>query len=304
MLRRPSRHSGKRRHPERERALTIAAGFVCSDGLVFAADTQYSGVTKRHGAKLWWFRCNDTVVAIAGAGVATYIRYVKDGIRKQLRDGMSDDAILQTANDIVFSLAAKHQKVDAEEWDLDLLIGIRSPGGISLYENQSGIVFSPVETKNKSQCIGCGRSLGLYFTDWLFNPTLTTRWATTIAAHLLNRTKALDPDCGGDSDILVVPSDSAFSPYRVEQGDITVLEAQLGGIQAAMREVIVFSPGVNLSSETLEQRINTLTAAAKAAHDVIIRLTGVAAIGIVGHATFARQESSGAEETGPKDGAD
>lgn len=285
VLRRPSRHSGKRRHPERERGLTIAAGFVCSDGLVLAADTQFTGIHKRHGSKLWWFRCGQSVVAIAGAGIATYMRHAKEQIRHQLKDGMSDNAIVEVANNVVFALAAKHAQVDAEDWDLNLLLGICSSSGVSMYENQSGFVFAPVETENKSQCIGCGRSLGLYFTDWLFDPILTTRWATTIAAHLLNRTKALDPDCGGDSYILVVPSDLASLPYRVEQGDIAVLEAQLGPIEAAMRDVLVYSPGLNLNAETTALRFKALEDAVTAARSVIVGLTGVDAVGVTGHVT-------------------
>jgi 20S proteasome alpha/beta subunit len=51
--------------------MTIAAGFLCHDGIVLAADTLYTGENKRDAAKLWIFQKGENVVGIAGAGDAT-----------------------------------------------------------------------------------------------------------------------------------------------------------------------------------------------------------------------------------------
>ena len=36
------------------KAMTIATGFVCTDGIVIAADTEMTGYAKYQGRKVWW----------------------------------------------------------------------------------------------------------------------------------------------------------------------------------------------------------------------------------------------------------
>ena len=50
--------------------MTIAAGFLCSDGFVLAADTLHSGINKRYAAKIWKAERGDVLVAVAGSGDA------------------------------------------------------------------------------------------------------------------------------------------------------------------------------------------------------------------------------------------
>jgi 20S proteasome alpha/beta subunit len=273
----------KRRLPERERTVTIAAGFLCSDGIVLAADRLYTGISKRFGKKVWWFQAGDTTVAIAVAGIATYIRHVKEAMRNTVRDRMTVEEIIQKANDIVFALQHKHASaMPGEEWELDLLIGTRTPSGCSLHENQNAYLFVPVEDETQCRCIGSGNRIGVYLIEWLFRPALTTQWATTIAAHALTQAIGGDPNCGGQRDILVVPQAIDQQPYETEQRAISLLTDQLSKIERAVREVLVFAPGSNLNEETIELRFQALEDAVRAARNVTIRLSGVASIGIVG----------------------
>src|SRR5688572_2006464 len=139
--------------PGKERAVTIAAGFICSDGVVLAADSQYTGVNRRDAAKIWHF--GDTnVVAMAGAGDATLIRRAKYEIERQLTDAMSEHDILTMAQTVVRELLVDALAFDKESF-LEVLLAIRTPSnGVALFENQRGVIFAPLE--QSSQCIGSG----------------------------------------------------------------------------------------------------------------------------------------------------
>jgi hypothetical protein len=47
--------------------MTIAAGFVCTDGIVICADTEYANsIAKEYRSKIWRSRHGDCVIAAAG----------------------------------------------------------------------------------------------------------------------------------------------------------------------------------------------------------------------------------------------
>lgn len=245
--------------------MTIAAGFLCRDGLVLAADTRYSGVNKRDAAKLFWFHQGTNVVAMAGAGDATLIRRVQHEIGRVFSASMSEHAITRIVEGIVSAQLVQARKTDRTA-ECEVLLGIRTQAdGLSLWENEGGSVLAPVA--GKAQCIGCGQSLGLYFADWLFRPHMPFRYTRVIAAHLLKQTKRYVKYCGGQSHILMIPADSGM-PYRLKREEIHELETQHQRIEDLIRKVLIFSPGipgVDVNVETLAVRMGALAQAAQTA---------------------------------------
>lgn len=107
----------------------------------------------------------------------------------------------------------------------------------------------------------------------LFNPGMPIQYVRIIAAHLLRLTKRYSPDCGGGSEISTIPA--VGSPQFVDDAAIVELEKQLETIEAAMRKVLVFSPGVegkDINTETIEERAKALAQAVSAARGLFIRV--------------------------------
>jgi len=73
--------------------MTIAAGFVCSDGLVLCADTQYTSSTKFSETKLWEHSAGDLRLVIAAAGDATLMNIAVEGVTKQLDAGANLEGV-------------------------------------------------------------------------------------------------------------------------------------------------------------------------------------------------------------------
>ena len=75
---------------QRGQHMTIAAGFVCSDGVVLGADTQVTGQTIKYSRdKVWVLSAPDAshCVAMAGAGDAVLIRALRDHLASHDQSG-------------------------------------------------------------------------------------------------------------------------------------------------------------------------------------------------------------------------
>jgi hypothetical protein len=173
------------RIPRRRREvlpMTIAAGFVCSDGVLLASDTQYTGVEIRHGRKFWTLSVGDALVIVGGAGTEAALKRIREEAEDRLKPGMSK---LQIVGAVEASLALVDQLLQLpDDQKTELLVAIRIDNRTLLYENQGrGLGLSLVDYD--SQCVGIGFSLGLYFVRSLFRPSMSIRWAKIIAAHLI-----------------------------------------------------------------------------------------------------------------------
>src|SRR5436189_5995915 len=77
-------------HPGRpEKAMTIAAVFVCSDGVLLASDALYSDEPRRYGPKFWAMRAGDTPVVLGGAGTERGLKRIREEVEAKLRPGQS-----------------------------------------------------------------------------------------------------------------------------------------------------------------------------------------------------------------------
>jgi hypothetical protein len=68
--------------------MTIAAGFVCSDGLLFASDTLYSGEERVSGDKFWTFSTDHVALVYGGAGTSTGLQCTINEIEHRLKSAM------------------------------------------------------------------------------------------------------------------------------------------------------------------------------------------------------------------------
>jgi 20S proteasome alpha/beta subunit len=237
--------------------MTIAAGFLCADGIVLGADTLYSGINKRYAAKIWTLPLGNVYVAFAAAGVAVSIGRVFQELRRRLNVSMSVDDIIEEADDVLGRLAQKLAPMSDNDLP-SLLMAIRAPGRYALLENDGNVILTHV--LKPSQCVGTGASLGLYFTDSLFSGEMSMKWARIIGAHLLKQAKEHADGCGGDSRILTIPSDG--EPIFATKEEIVECESYLAEIEDAMRTVL---PSGNVTEDTLAHRLEMLNDAVKKA---------------------------------------
>ena len=222
---------------ERGQHMTIAAGFVCSDGVVLGADTQVTGQTIKYSSdKVWVLSAPDAshCIAMAGAGDSVLIRALRDHLashdqsgRPQLAEALSRLSAIagprqRPLDQLVEGLQRSLQKFYETHiytyptWEtthyrqLQFLLAIQIDGEAALFEH-SAATLSWVDT---CACIGSGSDIGHYIQATRFTADMDMRDGRRVAAHLLQQVKTYSPDCGGESTILLVP----------HQGETTFVE--------------------------------------------------------------------------------
>ncbi len=197
---------------QRVRKMTIAAGFVCSDGLVLCADTQESrDPIKLRVPKLLVFPRldvpSDRRIVIAGAGDAPMIDKLAEMIWRTVS---SSDASMQAIADAVeHTIIAEYERLFGGYQAgilnfAQLIYGIWVKGnGVSMYQ-ASGPVIN--ETKEKV-CIGVGEILAHHIADRMFVASMRIAQVELLASYMLSHVKEYVEGCGGDTLIVSLHDD-------------------------------------------------------------------------------------------------
>jgi len=256
--------------------MTIAAGFVCSDGILLASDTLYSqtGMGKKYGPKFWILDHGDVCVVFGGAGTASGLLRTRDEINRKLKPGLSRIRVMDTIDG---ALAKVHSKVPSVEFKTDALVAVRTNDAPDcLYENFATEMWSRIE--EPCECVGDGQSLGWYFLSALFRADVPLRWAKVVAAHAIKQCKDYSEFCGGDTHFIELPTGG--SPRFIDdQSEIADYEQHLAKIDRAMRVVL---PDGRANDDTLIDRVERITEAIEEASKKFTIKLKAGSVGISG----------------------
>jgi hypothetical protein len=122
--------------------MTIAAGLLCSDGIILCSDTEHTGTTKQIGPKVWITTAPETddgcCVAIAGSGETLLLRAIRDRFKEAVRVDMTRHEALEQIETELQEFYESHvysYPDYANQRQIQLLIGIRDADGLSLLQN-------------------------------------------------------------------------------------------------------------------------------------------------------------------------
>jgi 20S proteasome alpha/beta subunit len=209
--------------------MTVAVGFRCVDGVVLAADQQYSeGAAKLYGYKIYLIRNEGHyALTIAGSGGVPSIKGAVREIRKSLaREVGETNTDADTVGDLVErTLRAYYAThIDCappkarEDLDFQLLIAVWTAGhGSRLFQtwrSQWYEVESPFH-----RCIGAGAYLTDCLTEMLAPTSLmSVEAAKPLAAFIVGRAKKFVQYCGGQTFVRALLGDGTDD--RVWQDEI------------------------------------------------------------------------------------
>jgi hypothetical protein len=256
--------------------MTIAAGFVCSDGLVLCADTQYSSAAvKVSRTKLWQApsgRC-----AIAAAGDEVLMKEVAETILAMV-DGESTleeakEAIEQTME----SIYTRHiDPSNDPNYVVQVLVAIHASDGAAIFGHSRWAATAIT----RAACIGTGEVLGNYVLDRLWgNEPRPSMAASIVAAHLLQVAKKHDPWCGLASEIVVLPN--VGRAYLQSPRNIQNLEQFFDSVDVVLKPLLFAIPDSRNSADVIEDRLQRFCEGIRATRpfpfDVTFAITGVSA---------------------------
>lgn len=227
--------------------MTIAAGFVCQDGLILCADTEESLTTfKVRTPKLYMQPTGDLRWAIVGSGwsssVELAIQKIWDGLSGLLVETV--DAAHTAIEQVVADVYKTYIFPDPEgsKRDFSLLIGLWDKSGETLLLRTDRLVVIRVSER---EVIGCGWELASYLLDQTYDPKMGIARGMILATHVLMETKKYVQNCGGDSHIIRIGKDGFVNGMSLDQ--ISDQETFLTSFNAAIRPVMFAGPDLNVS---------------------------------------------------------
>jgi 20S proteasome alpha/beta subunit len=262
--------------------MSIAIGFMCSDGIVLAADSELSNAfTKVPGDKAWIYKYPAGAdnyalqVGIVGAGDAAFIQYASERIHVALEEHYSNGAnnpvtmsevnkIIQAEiNDLHHShLYPASHLPDAPS--VELIIGIR------LADRRIRLAKTYLTSITKVwnyEAVGVGSALANFIIKRFYAGRVTVSQATFIASQVLMHVKANVPRCGGASKVIVMLQKKGAVGWAQQQ---TVLdhEAFLTKFDDAIAPVFFGGADQNVSNQEFHKRVDALSEGLKALRKV------------------------------------
>jgi 20S proteasome alpha/beta subunit len=256
----------KQRYPwglPKEKRMTIAAGFLCSEGVLLCADTELSGwAMTLHESKLDEFKYGTQRIAFAYAGHSAFAVSALQRCKRHLEAispspgetlSVIEQFLSREYRRSVLSNPDRNNK-DLHYW---LLLCISSlDGGAKLYATEQ---TSLIHVPGSYHCIGIGEALAHYLCRATLVSTPTIDQALSGAAYILGAVKDYSPGCGGYSQFLLVKNDGTvkrfLSSKNVPSNNLERIESYSVGFDHRARQLLFSMADLDLSDEAFKYRL-------------------------------------------------
>lgn len=259
--------------------MTVAVGFMCTDGIVLAADREVSTPSlKFEGPKAWYYRyppdaAQPTLkVGIVGAGDYSFIKFAAERIDGQLREWIqghgqaSMDEVNGLIQGVINDIHLNHLYPVGQPYErptIDLLIGIRLHTGRIRLARTSLTAITKVQNY---EAIGIGSDLANFLVTRLYSGRVTATTAAFWATQVLMHAKDYVPGCGGKSDVVVIFQ--AGNAGFVKQDTIHKNEQFLTAFESAIQPVFFGGSDPTVDDRAFVARVDELATRLKALRDV------------------------------------
>lgn len=240
----------------KRRIVTIAAGFLCDDGVLVCADSEVSMHTmKANDPKVDWVRLESVKVVMAGAGDAHLMNYVQQRCQQQISEGSSIETAEQTIREIIEAAHREHIYPVSSHPDqrpyIEMMFGLWAPERRCRLLESRG---SAVVHQNVS-LLGSGYEFGRSATDRLLPSKhhLKLKVAVFAAIRLLKEVKTYVQGCGGQNHILALADDGRIVPFF--EDDYKGIHTKLDVLENEMRELFARIVGVSQADTPLKERL-------------------------------------------------
>jgi hypothetical protein len=186
--------------------VTIAAGFVCKEGVLLCADTEHTGWTSKfHDSKVDNFEIAGGKIAFALAGNSSFAWSAIQKCRTRLQ-GVKPENALDELDQVLEKEYRRHVLNNPNSANLgyELLIALGiPPKPVELYVTSE----TCVRRVSTFECVGIGRELASFIIRPTFTGLMPQRKALALAAYALVAVKESISGCGGMSVYLLLQSD-------------------------------------------------------------------------------------------------
>ncbi len=243
--------------------MTIAAGFLCRDGIVLCADTeQQAWAMKLHGSKMGDFECaTGDKVCYAYAGNTAFALSAVQKCEKRLQSTEITNvfAEIESILDREYRRNVLKHPDHATDGNLPyhLLLAIwkRDEKKAKLYVTAQ----TSIHQSTNYECIGIGDSLGHYLIRPMFNLGMKDREAMNMAAYALAMVKDYVPGCGGLSVFKILKDDGRIGTIAsgFKNGTFDLIEKYAKTYDYLARRFLMMMVDPALEDEHFEMNVQT-----------------------------------------------
>jgi 20S proteasome alpha/beta subunit len=239
--------------PKRAKAVTIAAGFRCNDGIVLCADRlithggpNESGSFAHYAPKVFALENESRFGAIAcGAGDASLIRPIAESFLTALKNCQQPDEIrMSLCKSILEGVLNDFAEKLANIPEVHLLIAASDNKGKQQFLRCEGLIVHPA---NNIEILGLGENSAVrYLIDSIYKEDMDISELATLATLVVYVAKKYCPQyCGGQTDVYMISKNYEFfvDPAPLSASVIQGFEERFG----------------QMIPTTLSELINTLT---------------------------------------------
>lgn len=236
--------------------MTIAAGFVCMDGIVLCADTQESipGYTKHSTDKIDRWEDENLTFAITGSGdseiIQTVAQHIIEAGRREYTPNnyLYGDRAKTLIEEAFLKFFKKHllPYPQNERPFVELLIAIQC------HHNRYLLKASGTTVRNLdpgispgADCIGSGVMLGHSLIEKLYNPFIDLDDLIIVACYIVFQAKKWVDGCGGNTDLLVLTDKLRTG---MSSNEIEALEKLFGQYDQACGHLLTAIANPNISN--------------------------------------------------------
>jgi hypothetical protein len=234
--------------------VTIAAGFVCSDGLVLFADTEeQEGYTKTEVEKIQQYPLDNCRLLIANAGNGYLADSLIDRIFDAVADGKKSDektlisTIRKTILDFHESEVALYP-ADTEHKQVGLIFGLQVNGDPVLLHSAA----TALRKVKEFVVIGYGAEIK-FLAQQMYQKGMPIKHGVLIANYLLETAKDHVQGCGGESRIATLCDGRSEMRHIYDVwGDKTLFSK----LRANYRAVLLSVPDEEITDEQYDNCVN------------------------------------------------
>jgi 20S proteasome alpha/beta subunit len=191
--------------------MTIAAGFMCLDGVILSADTQETipGYTKNKTEKIRDYSEGDFCIGITGSSddsnlLKTIMQLLEDEVMGEwtARYMVYADKAKEIMERVFLQFVNTHVLIFPynERPSLELLIAMREHHNHYLYKASGTTVR---EIKADADVVGSGQLLARSFIEKFYSPFMALDDMMIVAAYVMYEAKKYIDGCDGNTDMLV-----------------------------------------------------------------------------------------------------
>jgi 20S proteasome alpha/beta subunit len=225
--------------PKGPKAMTIAVGFHCKDGIVFAADRQFTkaGAFKYHAKKFVTFNHGFVELALVFAGKPGIFEEMQQKVFARLEqiDDLTTELVRETIENVLVSMGWKERYLDG---NLYLLVAVNA-----LFESSKMLVFDGASLRQAESgvcVVGCGdTSLVRYLEDHLYSPEMPIREGEALAAYLIKKATQYVDYCGEPIDVI---TSDASGVHEVAASDIAASIQKMESQEPYLATLLVQTP--------------------------------------------------------------